>query len=63
MFVAAGYEYVVVRSFEEFKSVITDWIAHVIIARKRVVKEIYNEIVKEQEERERKRFYKIIGKK
>ena len=62
MFEAAGYKYVVVRSDDEFRSVVNDYIAH---TPKRVRQEIALEhvmITREAEEREREHFRKILGK-
>jgi len=62
MMKAAGYQYEIIRSFEAFRQLMTAWIS---LARKNDRQRIASAhvtIVKEAEEREKKRFYKILGK-
>lgn len=63
MFEAAGYRYVVIRSFEDFKKVINDWIEHVPASRRRNIASAHIEIKQAAEQREKELFYKIVGKK
>ena len=63
IFEAACYAYVVVREFVQFKSLIEGWIAgcpYLILDR---IKTAHAEIVKAAEQREKEKFYKVIGKK
>lgn len=63
MFEAAGYKYIVTRSFEEFKEEINDYIGHVTEWYCKSVTSAHVEITKAAEQREKEKFYKIIGKK
>ena len=63
MFESAQYFYVVVRSFEEFQSVINDWIKRVPQETAGYLKDCFIDILHKAEEREKEKFYKIIGKK
>ena len=63
MFEAAGYRYVIVRSYEEFQNVMIDYITHIIKWRRTPVVDTYIEITKAAKQREKEKFYKIIGKK
>ena len=63
MFEAAGYKYVVVRSLEEFKQVVNDWIAHVHPEIRREIASAHVELIKAQDQREKDFFLKVIGKK
>lgn len=62
IFRAAGYEYETVRYFDEFKSLAITWIEHVEANRRRMVSVAHSEITKAAEQREKDKFYKIIGK-
>lgn len=61
-FISAGNVYVVVRSFEEFKRLVTNWLRntpefiHVSVTR------AHKTVQEESAQRERERFYKVIGK-
>lgn len=63
IFEAAGYKYIVIRSFEEFKDEINDYIAHTAEHTRKYVASAHVEIVQAAEQREKEKFYKIIGKK
>lgn len=63
MFEAAQYKYVIIRTFEEFKNYITYWIITVDPYFRKNIAAAHVEIVKEAEQREKEKFYKIIGKK
>lgn len=63
MFEAAGYKYVIVRSFEEFQQETNEYMSHIIPVVAELVKATYKGIVKAAENREKEKFYKIIGKK
>lgn len=63
MFEAAGYKYEIVRSLEDFQNVMKDYVGHITDFRLRAVDEAYDIIVEAAAEREKDRFYKIIGKK
>lgn len=63
MFEAAGYKYIIVRSREEFDNEMDDYISHIMPVMAKLVTVTYNGIVKAAEDREKEKFYKIIGKK
>ena len=63
MFVAAGYAYEVVRSFEKFKFIITNWIAWADPSITKQITDAHREIAKEQLQRERDKLKKIVGRK
>lgn len=63
IFEAAGYSYSVVRSFEQFKYLICTWIAWALPDDRRKISAAHVEITKAAEQREKEKFYKIIGKK
>jgi hypothetical protein len=63
MFESAGYRYVVVRTIEEFKQVVNDWIAHVTPERRRLIASAHVELVKARNQRELDYFKKVIAKK
>lgn len=63
MFETAAYRYIVVRSFEEFQNAINEWMRHVDTNIKYEIMNAYQEITKAAEQREKEKFYKIIGKK
>lgn len=63
MFEAAGYRYVIVRSFEEFRDLTNEYIENAILIRKEQIADTHHNIVKAAEEREKEKFYKVIGKK
>lgn len=62
IFTAAQYKYVVIRSFDEFKKLIKSWIEMVHIYFRRNIAAAHVEIIKAAEQREKEKFYKIIGK-
>jgi hypothetical protein len=63
MFKAAGYEYEIIRYFDEFKMLVETWINSTDSNLQERVQETHREIVKAAEDREREKFYKVIGKK
>lgn len=63
MFEAAGYCYKIVRSLEEFITLMNVWIGEADRSIKRSVIKAHAEIIKAREEKEKEKFYKIIGKK
>ncbi len=63
IFESAGYMYVIIRSFEQFRKVVDGYISHVTGARRKEIAAAHVEIVKASEQREREHFYKVIGKK
>lgn len=62
MFEAAGYKYEIVRSLEDFQNVMKDYVGHITDFSLRTVDEAYDIIVEAAAEREKEKFYKIIGK-
>lgn len=63
MFEAAGYRYIVVRDFETFRVFAELWVHCAEKALCERVIDTHRVMVKESEEREREKFYKVIGKK
>lgn len=63
MFETADYMYVVVRSLEEFREVVKDYVSRASLWMCKKLHMAHQEIVKASEEREREKFYKVIGKK
>lgn len=63
MIEAAGYKYVVVRRLEEFVIVIRKYIDNAPTQLKKNISSVHAEITKAAEEREKEKFYKVIGKK
>lgn len=63
MFEAAGYRYVIIRSFDEFVEEIDRYIRNVDVWLRDAIAEVHREITKAAEQREREKFYKVIGKK
>ena len=63
MFEAAGYKYIIVRSFEEFQQEMNEYVSHIELVIAELVKVTYKGIIKAAENREKEKFYKIIGKK
>ncbi len=63
IFEAAGNKYVVIRSFEEFKRVMNEYISYVSDIERKHIASTHVEIVQAAEQREKEKFYKIIGKK
>ena len=61
-FTAAGYGYVVVRCFDDFRKIINDYIAHVPESIRIEVASAHVEIEQERTAREKKKFLKVIGK-
>ena len=62
MFTAAQYKYVVIRSLEEFKKLIKEWIGGIHVKGRTEIAAAHVEIEKAAEQREKEKFYKIIGK-
>ena len=63
MFEAAGYKYIIVRSLEEFQQEMNEYMSHIGPVIAKLVTDTYKGITKAAEEREKEKFYKIIGKK
>lgn len=63
MFLAAGYDYRVIRTFEDFRILIDNWIRCVSKRTLKNIEEAYKLIESEKAEREKRKFYKIIGEK
>lgn len=63
MITAAGYGYKVARSAEAARKLINDYIAHIPETLRREVAATHVEIKQAAEQKEKERFYKIIGKK
>lgn len=63
MFESAGYKYEVVRSFDEFHRIVKEYIGNIADWLRRDVATSHVEIVKASEDREKEKFYKVIGKK
>ena len=63
MFRSAGYFYLVVRSIDEFRRTIDTWISGADVDIRRKIAATHVEITKAAEQREKEKFYKIIGKK
>lgn len=63
MIEAAGYKYVVVRRLEEFVIVIRKYIDNAPTQLKKNISSVHAEITRAAEEREKEKFYKVIGKK
>lgn len=62
MFEAAYYKYVVVRSFDEFCDIVNLYLGKVTYHIKEQTSSTHQAIVKASEEREREKFYKVLGK-
>ena len=63
IFETAGYMYVIVRSFDEFRKVINNHISRVLLELRKQITSAHVEIVQAQQQREKEHFYKVIGKK
>jgi len=63
MFEAAGYRYTVVRSLDEFRKLVAEYVGNVDVWRRKLIASAHVEITKAAEQREREKFYKVIGKK
>lgn len=63
IFVSAGYFYKVIRCFEEFKKIVNEYISVVPTDYRQRIAATHVEIVQAAEQREKEKFYKIIGKK
>lgn len=61
MFEAAQYKYVVIRTFEEFKNCINNWISTVNPYFRKRIASAHVEIMQAAEQREKEKFYKIIN--
>ena len=63
MFRSAGYFYMIVRSIVEFRGLISTWLSGADVDIRRNIASAHVEITKAAEQREKEKFYKIIGKK
>lgn len=63
MFETADYMYVVVKGLDEFRHIMNCYIEMATQWMRRKVAAAHVEIVKAAEDREKEKFYKIIGKK
>lgn len=63
MFEAAGYKYVIVRTLEEFKSVVNEYLSFVEAWCDSNICETHQALIKAQDARELAYFKKVIGKK
>ena len=63
MYEAAGYRYVIIRTFEEFRHIVNDYIAHVPEVLRRRIAGAHVQVTRDAEERERAYFHKMINKK
>jgi hypothetical protein len=63
VFEAAGYMYAVVRSIDEFRGLINGYIGEVNPEVRRDIASANFRITKAAEQREKEKFYKVIGKK
>ena len=63
MFEAAGYKYIIAKDLDTPRVFVELWIACASKAMCDKIKETHREIIKAAEDREREKFYKIIGKK
>ncbi|UKK52129.1 hypothetical protein L6472_05995 [Prevotella sp. E13-17] len=63
MFEAAGFMYVVIRSLEEFQEVIRNYIKGIKDDTRKEIRDANRARLKEQEDREREKFYKVINNK
>lgn len=63
MFEAAGYKYVIVRTLDEFKDCINQYMASVTACCKNKIAKAHEELIKAQDARELAYFKKVIGKK
>ena len=62
MFEASFHKYVVVRSLDEFIEVIHEYIGYTADWLRDSIDNAHREIVKAAEQREKEKFYKVIGK-
>ena len=63
IFEASLHRYEVVRSLDEFRNIISDYIGSMTSYQECKIAEAHSEITKAAEQREKEKFYKIIGKK
>jgi hypothetical protein len=63
MFLAAGNDYRVIRTFEDFRILIENWIRCVSTRTLENIEEAYKFIESKKAEREKRKFYKLIGEK
>jgi len=63
MLEAAWYKYVVVRSLEDFRDIVNGYIARSSVFTRQSIAAAHVEITKAAEQREKEKFYKVIGKK
>ncbi len=61
MFEAAGNKHEIIRSFDEFKDTVNDYIGGVLEMDRRAIAAAHVEITKAAEQREKEKFYKIIN--
>ncbi len=62
MFEAAGYKYVIVREFDEFRKVVNDYISHVFQRHRKNIASAHVEIEQERRDKEAKKFKKFLNK-
>lgn len=63
MFEAAGYAYVIIRSYDDFRMLMLNYINTSYWGVKKFIEIAYLAMTKAAEEKEKERFYKTIGKK
>lgn len=63
MFRAAGYGYQVIKCIDDFRTVVSSWIGWAGRDLRLKIASAHVEIVQAAEQREKEKFYKIIGKK
>ena len=63
LFEAAGGQYVIIRSYDEFVDVVTRYMLNVPMSVKNAVLKAYAEIEREAEEEAREQFRKLLNKK
>jgi len=63
MFEAAGYKYIIAKDLDITRVFIVSWIACASPTTCERIKRTHQDIIKASEDREREKFYKIIGKK
>lgn len=63
MYEAAGYKYVVVRSLDDFKNVVNEYLSFVADAVALDIRETHRALIEAQDKRELAYFKKVIGKK
>ena len=63
MFQAAGFMYLVVRSLDEFRLHVNDWMKHVPEYIQEAVASAYRQLMDEDLQRQREKLQRIINKK